>query len=153
MWVKESTVLNPHYKTMGLYGSEYHSYTLKKRVGEARSRMILENTTPMSSKTAHNIGLVDKVLSDNCNISRMAQEMARNAKELLAIKKKQMGKEKRHASLYLKLSNELDIMYNDFRSDRFRKAREDFVYKTPVLETPVHLIANSRERSQRGSAP
>lgn len=30
---RESSVLNMHYKKMGLYGSEYWTYTLPKRVG------------------------------------------------------------------------------------------------------------------------
>ena len=30
---REGVVLNPHYKTMGLYGSEYWTYSLPKRVG------------------------------------------------------------------------------------------------------------------------
>ena len=35
VYAREGVILNPHYKTMGcLYGSEYWTYTLPRRVGE-----------------------------------------------------------------------------------------------------------------------
>ena len=33
VWARAGCVVNPHYKTMGLYGSEYWTYLLPKRVG------------------------------------------------------------------------------------------------------------------------
>lgn len=38
---RSGSVLNMHYKNMGLFGSEYHTYTLPKRVGPMRSEKIL----------------------------------------------------------------------------------------------------------------
>ena len=49
---KQNVVLNPHYKTLGLSGSEYHSYTLPKRVGEQKSQEILEQCLPLGAKKA-----------------------------------------------------------------------------------------------------
>ena len=34
----KSTIFNPHYKTIGLSGSEYHTYSLPKRVGGGKSK-------------------------------------------------------------------------------------------------------------------
>ena len=34
--VRDGVVLNPHYATMGLYGSEYWTYVLPRRVGTTR---------------------------------------------------------------------------------------------------------------------
>ena len=31
--MREGVVLNPHYRTMGLFGSEYWTYVLPRRVG------------------------------------------------------------------------------------------------------------------------
>jgi putative two-component system hydrogenase maturation factor HypX/HoxX len=37
VWARRGVVLNPHYKNMGnLYGSEYWSYLLPRRVGSGR---------------------------------------------------------------------------------------------------------------------
>ncbi len=34
--INDEVVLNPHYKTLALTGSEYHTYSLPKRVGEKK---------------------------------------------------------------------------------------------------------------------
>ena len=57
---RENTVLNPHYKTMGLSGSEYHTYTLPKRVGESKSDEILSACLPLSAKKAKEINMMDE---------------------------------------------------------------------------------------------
>jgi putative two-component system hydrogenase maturation factor HypX/HoxX len=48
----EGVVLNPHYKTLELTGSEYHTYTLPKRVGEQKAEEILQKTLPISIENA-----------------------------------------------------------------------------------------------------
>jgi putative two-component system hydrogenase maturation factor HypX/HoxX len=46
-------VLNPHYKNMGnLYGSEYWTYLLPRRVGEARARPLMQGRLPMAAAEA-----------------------------------------------------------------------------------------------------
>ena len=44
--VRDGVVLNPHYETMGLYGSEYWTYVLRRRVGTAQARMLTEQCLP-----------------------------------------------------------------------------------------------------------
>ena len=36
VWCRSGAVLNPHYRLMGLHGSEYWTYTLPRRVGARR---------------------------------------------------------------------------------------------------------------------
>jgi putative two-component system hydrogenase maturation factor HypX/HoxX len=38
---RESSVLNMHYENMGLYGSEYWTYTLPKKLGEVAARELI----------------------------------------------------------------------------------------------------------------
>ena len=46
-------VLNPHYKGMGnLYGSEYWTYLLPRRVGWERANAITQNRLPIGAKQA-----------------------------------------------------------------------------------------------------
>ncbi|ADC89677.1 formyl transferase domain protein [Thermocrinis albus DSM 14484] len=64
-WVfaRDGVVLNPHYKNIGnLYGSEFWTYTLPKRVGWEKGRQIMENRMPISAKRAAQLGLIDGVL-------------------------------------------------------------------------------------------
>ena len=38
--LRDGVVLNPHYRTMGLFGSEYWTYVLPRRVGEDTARSL-----------------------------------------------------------------------------------------------------------------
>jgi putative two-component system protein, hydrogenase maturation factor HypX/HoxX len=59
---RDGVVLNPHYKNMGwLYGSEYWTYLLPKRVGWDRAIELTEECLPLSAKRAKEIGLIDEV--------------------------------------------------------------------------------------------
>jgi putative two-component system protein, hydrogenase maturation factor HypX/HoxX len=46
---REGVVLNPHYKGMGLYGSEYWTYTLPRRVGAAQAVAVTEGYRPIGT--------------------------------------------------------------------------------------------------------
>ncbi len=62
VFAREGVVLNPHYKNIGnLYGSEFWTYTLPKRVGWEKGKEIMENRMPISSGMAFKIGLIDGV--------------------------------------------------------------------------------------------
>ena len=58
---RAGVVLNPHYATMGLFGSELHTYTLPARVGEYQARRLLSECQPISITHARQIGLVDAI--------------------------------------------------------------------------------------------
>ncbi|HTX05038.1 MAG TPA: formyltransferase family protein, partial [Steroidobacteraceae bacterium] len=48
VWASPGVVLNPHYKDMGnLYGSEYWTYLLPRRVGVERAARIMQRRLPM----------------------------------------------------------------------------------------------------------
>ena len=58
---REDAVLNPYYRHMGsLYGSEYWTYLLPRRVGRAMTeRLVTAPFLPVGSREAVRIGLVD----------------------------------------------------------------------------------------------
>ncbi|MGX1541972.1 hydrogenase maturation protein [Streptomyces adustus] len=62
VWCRSGAVLNPHYRLMGLYGSEYWTYTLPRRVGSATAERIMSEALPMSAVGARRVGLVDRVV-------------------------------------------------------------------------------------------
>jgi putative two-component system hydrogenase maturation factor HypX/HoxX len=72
---REGIVLNPHYKGMGgLYGSEYWTYTLPKRVGTSVARQLTDECLPVSVHEARKIGLIDDVIvQDNYGVNNFRQ--------------------------------------------------------------------------------
>ncbi|THA26744.1 hydrogenase maturation protein [Streptomyces sp. RKND-216] len=62
VWCRRGVVLNPHYRLMGLPGSEYWTATLPRRVGPHTARDLTERALPVGADPAHRIGLVDRVL-------------------------------------------------------------------------------------------
>ncbi|CAE6397693.1 unnamed protein product [Rhizoctonia solani] len=69
----ESAVINPHYRGVGLYGSEFHSYSFYERAGEEKARELLRTMLPMNAAEACRLGLVDEVMKGgdaDCYIER-----------------------------------------------------------------------------------
>ncbi|MFH8519189.1 hydrogenase maturation protein [Streptomyces gelaticus] len=62
VWCRAGAVFNPHYRLMGLYGSEYWTYTLPRRVGAAAADRLMRDALPVSSTAAHRLGLIDRVI-------------------------------------------------------------------------------------------
>ncbi|MFI6564960.1 enoyl-CoA hydratase-related protein [Streptomyces sp. NPDC050534] len=62
VWCRTGAVLNPHYRRMGLYGSEFWTYTLPRRVGARTAQKLTEEALPMSAAHAARIGLVDRLV-------------------------------------------------------------------------------------------
>jgi putative two-component system hydrogenase maturation factor HypX/HoxX len=62
VWCRTGAVLNPHYRRMGLYGSEYWTYTLPRRVGSETAQRLTTEALPVSAATAARIGLVDRLV-------------------------------------------------------------------------------------------
>lgn len=61
---RQAVVLNPHYKGMGgLYGSEYWTYTLPKRVGWHQAIELTESCMPMGTKAAKEMGSIDAAIA------------------------------------------------------------------------------------------
>ena len=62
VWCRTGTVLNPHYRRMGLYGSEFWTYTLPRRVGAETARRLTEEALPVSATSAARLGMVDRLV-------------------------------------------------------------------------------------------
>ncbi|MEU9207394.1 hydrogenase maturation protein [Streptomyces sp. NPDC048415] len=62
VWCRAGAVLNPHYARMGLYGSEFWTYTLPRRVGEDDTVRLTSQALPVSAATAVRLGLADRLV-------------------------------------------------------------------------------------------
>ncbi|WP_030937822.1 hydrogenase maturation protein [Streptomyces sp. NRRL S-646] len=82
VWCRTGAVLNPHYRRMGLYGSEFWTYTLPRRVGTDTALQLTTEALPVSAARAARIGLVDRLVEApaqgfTAEIERLAAELAR----------------------------------------------------------------------------
>ncbi|MGR8012042.1 enoyl-CoA hydratase-related protein [Streptomyces hypolithicus] len=82
VWCRAGAVLNPHYRLMGLYGSEYWTHTLPRRVGPGEARRLMREALPVSARTGHRLGLVDRLVE--CGPQDFPRATARLAARLSA---------------------------------------------------------------------
>lgn len=65
-YTMSGVVLNPHYRSMGeLYGSEYWTYTLPRRVGPERAIELTRACQPLGAKAAREIGFLDDAFGED----------------------------------------------------------------------------------------
>ena len=62
VWLRRGVVLNPHYRLMGLYGSEYWTYVLPRRVGRAETDRLMEAALPVGADRAVRTGLAERLV-------------------------------------------------------------------------------------------
>lgn len=149
VWIRDGVVLNPHYKSMGgLYGSEYWTYLLPRRVGEDRAIELTEGLLPLGSADARALALVDAVLPGVhgeffANVRTKATKLARNPEyeAMLARKRERRAADEQHKPLAAYRAEELEHMRRNFYgNDRsYHHARRAFAYGTKPEATPPHL--------------
>ncbi len=146
---RESIVLNPHYKTMGLSGSEYHSYSLPKRVGLNLANKILYDALPIGTKQAKEINLIDNILqSDKYEkyLKEFCEELLSDEDEYYDFLDEKSDRLEKNEKLIHDLKElELKKMHPEFwdETSEFHKLRADFVYKVCPIKTPERLICTS----------
>ena len=137
---REGVVLNPHYKTLGLSGSEYHTYSLPKRVGKKMAQKLLDECLPISVEYAKKIGMVDKVFGYNEYYNKLHQ-FAKDSFDDDFIWDKQDYLEDNRDFIESFKEREIEIMYPEFwdKSSKFHTLRREFVYKICPIKTPTRL--------------
>ena len=139
VYARKGIVLNPHYKGMGkLYGSEYWTYLLPKRVGGEKARELTEALLPISTSTAQQIGLLDDAFEEDAasfreHISKIAEELASSHRYEQMLEEKRHTRKTDEASKPLQAYREEELQWmwmNFFGADRsYHLARKRFVYK------------------------
>ncbi|MBI5260610.1 MAG: hydrogenase maturation protein [Bradyrhizobium sp.] len=159
VWASDQVVLNPHYKDMGnLYGSEYWTYLLPRRVGAANAANITRCRLPMGMAEARRLGLVDRVLEptemDSNNLVKLAAATASDDGYLARVAEKQRRRAADEAAKPLETyrNEELRRMRLNFYGfdPSYHVARYNFIHKVPKSRTPL-TIAHHRSRRDKGS--
>lgn len=160
VWARDGVVLNPHYKNMGnLFGSEYWTYLLPRRVGEAGAARIMRERLPLTARLAAERGLIDRVFGGT--VEAFEADLARHAAELaaadvedhIAAKAARRSADEADKPLSAYRAEELAAMRRNFYGfdPSYHVARYHFVMKTPHSWTPRHL-ARHREPGWRSHA-
>lgn len=152
VWAHEGVVLNPHYKNMGnLYGSEYWTYLLPRRLGEAGARELMAGRLPLRAADAQRIGLIDACDEgpregyETRVIERaLALAGSYNHCEQVAAKQARRAADEAHCPLARYREQELARMHRNFYGfdPSYHVARHHFVHKLPHAWTPRHLAVH-----------
>ena len=161
---RPGVVLNPHYKGMELFGSEYWTYLFPRRVGQERAVELSETCLPISAQHAKAIGLIDHVLGGDVasfreQVKRLAETVAHGEDFDERIRRKRASRH--HDEGIRPLDSyryeELARMRHEFSGTGHQHARKAFVHKIPLKPFthpaavgPVILSAR-RSRNNRES--
>ncbi len=161
VFAREGVVLNPHYKNIGnLYGSEFWTYTLPKRVGKEKAREVMENRMPLSAKRAKDIGLIDDCFGKTPGEFRKLlkgrlEPFIQSPEFVLFLKEK---REKRVLDEKVKplaeyRKEELERMKLNFYGfdTSYHIARYYFVHRVPHFRTPPYLALHRRLKAGHSS--
>jgi len=151
---RSGIVLNPHYRNMGnLYGSEYWTYLLPRRIGTERARELMARRLPLGVHEAQALGLIDEHAGPDGGefhalVGARAAELAEPARftALLEAKRARRALEESRRALATYRAEELEHMRLNFYGfdPSYHIARHRFVYRTPHAWTPLHLAAHRR---------
>lgn len=150
VFIHENSIVNPHYKTMGLYGSEYWTFNLSSRLGSFnQAQSLTDSLRPLNHIQAVACGFANDSFSTMADIDeKIAKEILPNCSELLKEKTiKRTENTLKYGSPEECRERELKIMSENFRSIDYQQARSQFVRKIPSTTTPLHLLQLGRNQA------
>ena len=146
---REDIILNPYYQHMGgLYGSEYWTYLLPRRVGpQIAARLTGAPFTPLGAHRAARIGLLDAVFGATLaafydQTSALAERLASDPglRQRLEHKRRRREHDERVKPLEAYRRQELARSHECFfgPDPSYHEARRRFVYKLRPAAAPDH---------------
>ncbi len=161
VWARDGVVLNPHYKGMGnLYGSEYWTYLLPRRVTPAQAAAVTQARLPVGVTEAKAMGLIDDHFGRD-PASFLAGAIARaqalsadpGFADALAARNARRAADEAAKPLAAYRAQELERMKLNFYGfdSSYHVARWHFVHKSPRSRTPLWLARHrARPAKPRG---
>ncbi|WP_030800021.1 hydrogenase maturation protein [Streptomyces sp. NRRL S-337] len=148
VWCRSAAVLNPHYRLMGLYGSEYWTYTLPRRAGREAAERLTTRALPVTAATGQRLGLVDRIVDCaaqdfTARTTELARRLAASSavQSRIAAKKDARERDEAKRPLAAYREHELARMHRIFfdPDQPYHALRRAFVRKEPADGTPAHL--------------
>ncbi len=131
-------VLNPHTRNMGLYGSEYWTYLLHKRIGTERATLFTEQCLPWGTGIALEVKLIDDCFEETGDAFRdkikiTAEEITKLPyfPQLLKAKQFKRKRDESYKPLQKYRDEELEKIHKNFFDEDwgYDWKRHCFVYK------------------------
>ena len=152
VWARDGVILNPHYKNMGnLYGSEYWTYLLPRRVGQGGVQQVMGNRLPIGAREALQRGLADGLLDPADPLAEateraLALATADDFTARLAARNARRQADEAEKPLQAYREAELERMRLNFYGfdPSYHVARHRFMFRTPHSWTPRHLAVHRR---------
>ena len=139
VYAMSGVVLNPHYRSMGeLYGSEYWTYLLPRRVGQDRALELTQSCKPIGTKAACEMGFLDDAFGADAGafeaeLKEHAQRLAQDPELRAMLRKKHESRldDEGVKPLASHRSEELARMKVNFLGPdpAYHEARRRFVFK------------------------
>jgi putative two-component system hydrogenase maturation factor HypX/HoxX len=162
VWARDGVVLNPHYRSMGnLYGSEYWTYLLPRRVAPEKMREIMSRRLPISAREAAAAGLIDDHFGAapalfRAGVDARAGALAADPEfgTMLAAKNARRRSDEALKPLAAYRAEELERMRLNFYGfdSSYHVARCHFVCKVPRSRTPLWLARHRAVAAPRAAA-
>ncbi len=163
VYARDGVILNPHYKGMGnLYGSEYWTYLLPRRVGAEAAQIITQGRMPIGARMAAELGLIDGHFGATpeafrAQIAARANALAADPAfaHLLEEKNRCRRTDEARKPLDVYRAEELARMKQNFFGfdPSYHVARDHFVRKVPRSRTPLHLARHRSPGSPAAQPP
>jgi putative two-component system protein, hydrogenase maturation factor HypX/HoxX len=159
IYARSGVVLNPHYRSMGnLYGSEYWTYTLPRRVGQQRALELTLSCKPIGTRAAQEMGFLDDAFGKDAEafvaeLRERARRLARDPEFRVMLRRKHERRldDESVKPLASYRAEELARMrVNFFGPDpAYHEARRRFVFKgkPPPQRSQVPIEAEAEEAS------
>ena len=139
VWMREGTLLNAHYQALGMYGSDYWTYVLPRRVGSSCARRLSEQGSPTLAREARQLGLADRLLPEDWDnyereLDRMLAELTEPGtwQRAVSLKERQRQRDERRKPLQKYRDEELlQIHRACFDPDSpFHSARRSIIFRS-----------------------
>lgn len=144
VFARADIVFNPHYKSMGLYGSEYWTYSLPRAVGPAMAEQLTQACLPVSTSQALQWGMVQEI-GPRCP-DEFSFWLLQRANSVLTDPTYAPVRERKLRADQVLIRQcreaELQQMQKDMLYDRsgFAEKCRHFVYKRKACGTPARLV-------------
>ena len=146
VFARADIVLNPHYKSMGLYGSEYWTYSLPRAVGPAIAEQLTQACLPVSASQALQLGMVQEI-GPRCP-DEFSLWLLQRANAVLSDPAYAAVRERKLRVDQVLIDQcretELQEMQEDmlYNRNQFAEKCRHFVYKRKACGTPTRLVAD-----------
>ncbi|OIN45901.1 hydrogenase maturation protein [Pseudomonas costantinii] len=145
VFARAGVVLNPHYKTMGLYGSEYWTYSLPRAVGSEMAHKLTEECLPISAIQARQWGMVQDI-GPHCPrefgpwlLQQASRALTDEQYAVYRTRKATIDfKQVEHCRENELVQMQLDMVHN---RQQFAEKCRNFVLKRKACQTPQRLMA------------